>query len=74
MTNLQIIVMQGHIKISSRRLHVHAQKHIQAHMTTDVNQYLHSITVLNVSVSHVSRKITSTVLQQIYCQAITKKH
>ncbi len=33
-----------------------------------VNQYLHSITVINVSVSHVTRRITSTVPLQIYSQ------
>ncbi len=36
-----------------------------------VNQYLNGITVVNVSVSRVSRKITSTVPQHIYCQVVT---
>ncbi len=35
-------------------------------MTTDVNQYLHSTTVVNVSVSHVSRIVPQN---HIYCLA-----
>ncbi len=52
------IVMRGRISSLSHKMD--ALRNINKRIwQTDVNQYLHSITVVNVSVSHVSCKITS---------------